>query len=81
MITALAIQALVVTQARLPSILAVLMHDKGMVHSAIPYAKSIALATSIGLPTPLATSPDRIKRNIALAISRVMQSLLLSEPI
>jgi len=37
-ITALAIQALVVTQARLPNILAVLTHNKGVVHGAILYS-------------------------------------------
>ena len=37
-IATLTAQALVVTQARLPSILAVLTHNKGVVHGAILYS-------------------------------------------
>ncbi len=80
-ITTLAIKTLVVTQACLPSILAVLMHDKGMVHGATLYAKSIQIASSIGLPPPLITSPCRIERKIALAISAIMKTLFVGEPI
>jgi len=80
-ITALAIQSLVVAQARLPSILAVLMYSKGVVHGTTLYSKSVQVTCGMGLPTPLVALPYGIKRYIALAISRVMQSLLLGEPI
>ena len=80
-ITALAIQSLVVAQARLPSILAVLMYSKGVVHGATLYSKSVQATCGMGLPTPLVAPPCRIEWDITLAVRGVMHPLFIGEPI
>ena len=57
------LKASIVTEACLPSILAVLMHLKLVPRGAVDYLQNIQVARPVGLPSALATLPSGIKGN------------------